>query len=302
MALSMSLKYNMKHLITSGCSFTECVWEKNPAEASTWAEYLSKYTQSRLHNVAMCGAGNHIISSLLIKKVEELLNNGVLSKDIFVVVQWSGIFRFDKVFEKDINFLGRSGDTRQVHIENRATKKQRFAPPLDTKNNWVMDAGARKEGLWPVVYSLMSKEQAFLETLENILRVEWYLKSKKIKYKMFTGWDIFTDGVPQKKGEEYTCDFVVNSANQFSDHGQYANINHTLLKDNCKWFGYLFDMIDWDNFWTYESDTIKYGGLTQWVRSNLPKDFWFREKNDQHPSNIAHEQFAKQVLLEILDD
>ncbi len=292
----------MKQLVTSGCSFTESVWEKNPSKAATWAEFLSSLSNRQLHNVAMCGAGNHIISSMLIKKVEELINSGVANKDISVVVQWSGIFRFDRIIEKNVKYAGRHCSERKVNIENRATKKQRFSEPLGTKNDWIMDAGARTEGLWPIVYSFTSKEQAFLETLENILMTQWYLKSKNIEYKMFTGWDIFTDGLPQYRGEQYTCDFVVNSGNQFSYNGDYTNINHILLKDNCKWFGYLFDLVDWQNFWTYKDEKIKYGGFTQWSVANLPKEFWFREKGDQHPSSYAHEQFAKQVLLEIIND
>ena len=104
------------------------------------------------------------------------------------------------------------------------------------------------------------------------------------------------------KKQKYTCDLVVNSGNQFSSDGSYANINHFLLKDSCKWIGYLFDFVDWDNFWTYNDDKIKYGGLTQWTISNLPKEHWYRNKNDQHPPNYAHEQFAKIVLLGLVKE
>ena len=151
----------MKHLITSGCSFTE-TWLENPVNGQTWADYLAPMAKMQLHNVAMSGAGNHIISTYLINKTEELLSLGIPSSDICVVVQWSGIFRFDRVLEKQITKQWHATcDQRPVWIKARATGEKRFEPPEETDNNWVMCAGARQEGIWPALYSMTSKEQAF---------------------------------------------------------------------------------------------------------------------------------------------
>ena len=291
----------MKNLVVSGCSFTE-TWPENPVDGQTWADYLAPMAEMKLHNVAMCGAGNHIISTRLIKKTEELLNSGVSPDDIYVIAQWSGIYRFDRVVEKNMaSWAGPGFEKRSVWIKALATGEKRFEPPSDTENDWIMNAGAHLEGIWPPLLSITSKEHAFLETLENMLRVQWYLKSKNIKYKMFNGWDIFTDGSLKEKFFD-VADLTVNGVDQFSTDGNYTNVSQPLLKDNCKWFGYLFDMIDWENFWTYESDKIKFGGLTQWVCDNLPKDLWFREPGDQHPTNAGHREFARKVLLEFLNE
>ena len=276
----------MKHLITSGCSFTH--------DVPTWANFLSETTGRKLHNVAMSGAGNHIISSELIRKIEILLDEGIKEEDMVVVVQWSGIFRFDKIVEKHPNT-----SDRLVYLAN-GQQPRAFSPPSGTYNDWVMCAGSRDKGIWPSVHTIMSKEQAFLETVENVLRVQWYLNHQNIKFKMFTGWDIFTDGAPIRKGTRLGTDTIVNT-NQFTDDS-YTNKTHTMLSDNCKWFGYLFDMIDWDNFWTFEDENIKYGGLTQWAKSTLPKDEWYRAPGDFHPSTEAHKKFANQVLMEIIND
>ncbi len=285
----------MKHLVTSGCSFSE-TWPENPIEGQTWADYLAPMLSRKLHNVAMTGAGNHIISSAVIKKVKELLDNNTRAEDIYVVVQWSGIYRFDRIVPKKISL----GAQRQVSVENRSTGKKRFIAP-ESDNEWIMCAAARNESIWPYLFSFMSKEQAFMETVENILRVQWFLKSNSIKYKMFNAWDIFTDGLPKYLGANYTCDLVLNHGNQFSENGDYTNINHTMLKENCKWVGYLFDYIDWQNFWTYNNEKIKYGGMTQWVLANVPKQHWYRKKDDQHPPNYAAQQFAQKVLRKIIE-
>jgi hypothetical protein len=285
----------MKHLVTSGCSFTY--------DRPTWADHLSASTGMELHNVSMSGAGNHLISTFLIEEVERLLDLGLQERDLCVIVQWSGIFRFDKVVKKKNAWEeGFDWEQRPVHrSQNRKFNTESIPVPPGTDNNWIMCAASRSIGIWPTVYNLMSKEQAFLETLENILRVQWYLKSKNIQYKMFTGWDIFTDGAPKKKSIFCGLDAIVNSGNQFTNDN-YENAHHTLLKENCKWFGYLFDLIDWDNFWTHNDKKIKYGGLTQWVKGNLPKSIWFCAPGDQHPSAAAHKQFADRVLAEIIND
>ena len=64
---------------------------------------------------------------------------------------------------------------------------------------------------------------------------------------------------------------------------------------------HLWKMIDWDNFWFHK----KLGGISEWSGDNLP----FKERFitgdrvtedgnalDEHPSNIAHKKFAKEVV------
>jgi len=273
-------------LITSGCSFTH--------DTPTWANYLETEKSMSLINVAMSGAGNHIIASELIRQVEKLLNSGCSSHELYTVVQWSGLFRFDTV----VSEVSHPNPVRPVHLANGkpGEKPRAFPKPLNTENAWIMSAGSRHLGVWPDIYHVRSKEQAFIETVENILRVQWYLKSKSIKYKMFTGWDIFTDGQASHLGSD-----KILTTNQFTDE-EYTNIDHDLLSDNCKWFGYLFEMIDTEHFWFYNSDKIKYGGMLQWIKEHVaPADRYIRV-GDFHPSHHAHERFASEVLKDLTND
>ena len=36
-------------------------------------------------------------------------------------------------------------------------------------------------------------------------------------------------------------------------------------------------MIDWDNWWFFNNDKIKFGGLTEWSQYNLKKDKWYQD-------------------------
>jgi len=273
-----------KVLITSGCSFT--------ADKPTWAHYMADLLNAKHHNVAMSGAGNHIISSEVIRKVEKTIDSGVSAENIVVGVQWSGIFRFDLV----VNNQPKSNTVieRPVHLAN-GQKDRAWTEPLSTKNAWIMTAGSTHKGIWPSYYSLLSREQAYVQTFENMLRTQWYLKSKNIKYFMFTGWDIFTEGIVGKLYND-----VMTKPNQFTD-GKYDSSNHQLVSDSCKWFGYLFDMIDFKYFWTHNSTTTRMGGMIQWLRETQPANTVFRSSSDFHPSSRSHEIFAKDVLMEFID-
>ena len=114
-----------------------------------------------------------------------------------------------------------------------------------------------------------NKVFAAVKTLEHILRLQWFLKVNNIKYKMFCGWNLFPM-LPQLP--RYPIE-----------------VRH------------LWKMIDWDNFWFHK----KLGGISEWSGDNLP----FKERFitgdrvtedgnalDEHPSNIAHKKFAKEVV------
>ena len=271
-----------KVLVTSGCSFT--------ADKPTWAHYLAERLNIKHHNVAMSGAGNHIISSEVIKRVESLLSWNIKPEDIIVGIQWSGLFRFDLVIDKNLN----TTIERPVHLAN-GQEDRAWPAPQDTANAWVMTAGSTKKGFWPSYYQLISKEQAFLQTMEHILRVQWYLKSKNIKYFMFNGWDIFTDGTTANLYND-----VTSKPNQFTDK-VYDSSNHQLISTNCKWFGDLFEMIDFDYFWTHNSATTKMGGMIQWLRETQHAGSVFRSSTDFHPSSKSHQVFANDVLMEFIN-
>jgi hypothetical protein len=111
-----------------------------------------------------------------------------------------------------------------------------------------------------------NKMSALVETLENMLRLEWFLKLHKINYKIFFGWTILNFDFWQATETEY-----------------------------------LWGMLDSDNVWFYKN----YGGITQWVADNLLFEDRYVTGDrltedgfplDQHPSNKAHKEFAKQVV------
>lgn len=74
---------NKKHLIVSGCSFTDGFWLE---EKGSWAYYLSDMLDLKLHNKARGGMGNEYICDSIISY---LLCNEDIQKDCVVGIAWS---------------------------------------------------------------------------------------------------------------------------------------------------------------------------------------------------------------------
>ena len=74
-----------KIIVTSGCSFT--------LSDGTWPFHINQNKYGWVHNVGDTGAGNSYISRSVIYEVNQQLELGKNSKDIEVIIMWSGITR-----------------------------------------------------------------------------------------------------------------------------------------------------------------------------------------------------------------
>lgn len=94
----------MKHIVVSGCSFTnnfrinirdERNWENEPIEDWTWAQWLQEYLKDThiLHNYGAITHDNKSIVRAIIYKVSDLLKDGVNPDDITVIAQFTSISR-----------------------------------------------------------------------------------------------------------------------------------------------------------------------------------------------------------------
>tara|TARA_A100001011_G_scaffold103756_1_gene109705 strand:- start:220 stop:1107 length:888 start_codon:yes stop_codon:yes gene_type:complete len=288
----MSIRYKgvKKNIVTAGCSFTEtrnCIDyashgmqdnldDYQPESGyKSWALHLEDIIpKSKVYNTALPGAGNGYISRAVIYKVEQLLELNL--KVDYVCVQLTAPEReeflvdiIDASSKTDKNLLTHfipaldGGDTGEGNINWEAVTR------INKNMMWLKHSYA-KESMSKYHYKYYSNEVfSVTKTLEHILRLQWYFKSKDIKYKMFGGWNIFYQ-LP--KIPRYPIE-----------------IRH------------LWKMIDWDNFWFHK----KLGGITEWSVDNLPFEERYitgDRKNrdgsavDEHPSNIAHNKFAKEVV------
>jgi hypothetical protein len=274
-----------KNFILSGCSFTH--------NDESWSHILEKkLPDSNVYNLGMPAAGNYIISSLCISKVSDLISSGVNPKEIFVIVQWSGLSRSAFVCEK-------KSPANSVHFDKCRSRtvynqisgeNSRFCWNINPRSGSKQGAQA----YWDTYESkYWSGERSFIESLENILRVQWFLESKEVNYLMFNGWDIFTNnnslGHVFKKNEKVKSQWSTDI---------YSNIENDLLKDIYDWSSHLWDMINFDKYFFFENEKVQLGGLLQFVQNSLSsKKEWYLSKDDPHPSYKGHKLFFENIIF-----
>ena len=288
---------NTKHLIASGCSYTAHDGTETHGFNKSWSyRILDQLDESlwpvKLHNVAITGVGNYTVSMNVIAQVEHLLSQGISSDDIVAVVQWTGLFRPTKYNE---DHTRRYVPFSEIDADSPLKQLSKKYHP-----GFVDSASNRDEKFWKFYFiNYYTTPAAFIDNLNVILKTQWYFQSKGIQYKMFNGWDIFTspDGEPGDHGK----DFMLRP-NQFSDEGGYTNVDNRLLKDMYPWSEVFWDMLDFDNYWFFDNQDIKYGGLTQWVQNNIkdPREWYMSFPDDVHPSNKAHKKFSTHVITPLV--
>jgi len=294
-------------IVTSGCSFTNC--------GKSWPYHIDNHD---VYNIGTVGAGNSYISRAAIWQCEDLLNQGVPSDEIYLIVMWSGIDRFEVLstsnsplhkdyISGDKNRWWLSNYNQNINEEDSVWLKSSI-PDMDWENQSVCDLFGQH---WKYFYT---EEESFLKTLESIIRVQNYCKDKGIKYKFSCWQNIFNkysfavpSGWAYENQEIFAQEIWIMTWRDGGhwepdriwpkDLNQKISKDTPLLKDIYPQTTHLWDMIDFDKFWFYEDDQVEYGGLAEWVvlgeRHNMGM-----QHDPAHPSEYSHEQFAKMEVSE----
>ena len=267
---------NKEHIIISGCSISSDVTsiDTDDHKFHSYPFWLER-NQFKVTNLSQSGFDNETISRLVIHEVSKLLKNGKNPDEMFVMVQWSGVDRMSSFVTKDET------------IDYDALWKFNFIEDTHDKG-WTVSRGKSGAEFWNDYRNLLYTEEGFfIKTLENILTTQWFLKSVGVKYKMFTGWDIFTFNTGKTGG--YGTNH--KSGGQFLTDKIYCT--------------HLWDLIDFSNFRTFDNHLIKFGGIVQWVEHNFEKtDKHFRGGHpfDFHPNDSAHNEFCHKVLIPLIEE
>ena len=307
-----------KHIITAGCSFTNC--------GNSWPYYLDR-EKYEVHNIATPGAGQAYISRSTIYHINKLLNEGIERDRIKVLVMWSGMDRHE-VLSTD-----RETPMHQIYIdgndmnwlENFVCTEKHYRIPYK-ESCWLKSStrGMQWENkpvvrLFDMYFKFFhTEEESFVRSLENILRLQWYLESKNIKYKFMCWQNIFNKysftvpkGYPSENGiaEGHNIWCMGWSHNEWHDNIIWPkeidckiSKDTPLLKDIYINSTHMWDMIDWDQWWFYEDDQVEYGGLAEWIILG-ERHAWGNGRDDPgHPSVYSHGEFTRKVIIPILGE
>ena len=316
--MSIETKIPNKHIITGGCSFTNC--------GKSWPYHINQSKHGWVHNIGTPGAGNQYISRSVIYQVDRMLNEGTNPSDISVLVMWSGVDRYEVLSterETPMHKLYISGNDMNW-LENFVGRENEYKIPFE-ESCWLKSSTRGME--WenkPVVKlfdnyfkNFYTEEESFIRTLESILRLQWYLNSKNIRYRLMSWQNIFNKysfRVPKGyanenanlTGHDIWC--MGWNYNQYHDNikfpkeiTQKISKDSKLLKDIYPNTTHLWDMVDFSKWWFYEDDQIEYGGLAEWIILGKRQPFGNGYEDPGHPSELSHEEFVDKVIEPILE-
>lgn len=235
-----------KVLIASGCSFT--------AYTHCWPAVLQKKYDLDLVNRGVGSQGNSLISKKVIASVDELIREkGHNPEEILVGIMWSGIDRADRYIEGGDMFIGPPYTPESPTAVKDDRRNWRIMNP-----NWTTSEDCMQ---WYRIFN--NSIESTIDTLEHILRIQWYLDKLGIKYFMTTYMDIWIDSV---------------------------------IKD--REVNYLWNLVDWTKFlpvtgcyeWVmknYEFDGFKPPDKNGW--------------RDQHPTHYGQQKFTEEVIIPFIE-
>jgi len=163
----------MKHLVTSGCSFSD---SNNPLKS--WPLHLQDLVQDKYHfyHLGACAQGEDYISRSVICKVNQLLKDNN-SDDIFVIVGWSGLQR------------------RAILVNDESTKMH-----YKLKDNNVGKSESmygNPIGSWQdfdeEYQKIQSEEHNIIQSMEHMIRTQDFLRVNNVDYKFFGFNNLFAN-------------------------------------------------------------------------------------------------------------
>ena len=224
--------------------------------------------------------------------------------NLYVIVQWSGLHRVEKLV------------TKKETIEYNDYVKNAEVTPIVNWDDW--ENGIKKSGwlfgtgwfhlpIWKRWFQTIETDEfAFIRTMESILTLQHFFKSKNIEHKMILMENIFNDySVDYFKGATIAEPDSQDSGvlwNHLSKEDSVDNVskNTPLFKDKFPNATHLWDMIDWSKWWLYENDIVENGGISEWTLFEGSKP-WSTEDDVQHPSMENRKLFTEQILLEDIE-
>tara|TARA_R110002051_G_scaffold325491_1_gene428218 strand:- start:976 stop:1845 length:870 start_codon:yes stop_codon:yes gene_type:complete len=285
----------VNRLLTMGCSFScnahpEVLQEKlSNVEVDNWSRHS-------------CG-NEHIMRSVIFACYKHYQKYKTYD-NLYVIVQWSGLHRVEKLV------------TKKETIEYNDYVKNAEVTPIVNWDEW--DNGVRESGwlfgtgwfhlpIWKKWFKVIETDEfAFIRTMESILTLQHFFKSKNIEHKMILMENIFNDySVDYFKGATISEPDSQDSGvlwNHLSKVDSIDNVskNTPLFKDKFPNATHLWDMIDWTKWFLYENDLVENGGISEWTLFEGSKP-WSTEDDVQHPSMKNRELFTEKILLEDIE-
>ena len=167
-----------KIFVSAGCSFSECFSAEYPNK-KTWPYFVSESLQYQSVHTAIGGNGNGLIARNLIYTLTKLLENQDSTK-ILVGVAWSSSDRFE-FYHNDAAF---------ANNEVLQPQPNPVGFVADSDKKWYRINANSDNSYGKIFHQYFHDDCALLiNTIEHILRIQWFLKLHNVSYFMTAATD-----------------------------------------------------------------------------------------------------------------
>jgi hypothetical protein len=302
----------VNRLLTMGCSFS----------CNAYPEVL----QEKLRNIEVdnwsrhsCG-NEHIMRSVIFACYKHYKKYKTYD-NLYVIVQWSGLHRVEKLVTKKetIEFNDYLKNAEVTPIANWSVWDALPMSKRKRESGWLFGTGWFHLPIWKKWFQTVETDEfAFIRTMESILTLQHFFKSKNIEHKMILMENIFNDysvdyfkgatiAEPDSQDSGVLWNYLsgkITEEREWSAYNEGASDTISkdtpLFKDKFPNATHLWDMIDWSKWWLYENDLIENGGISEWTLFEGSKP-WSTEDDVQHPSMENRKLFTEKVLLEDIE-
>lgn len=318
----------MKHIVCGGCSFTR--QQKRIGINGTsddfmsddkpfwrWPHHIQNIYDCKVHNLGNPTNDNQVIAFSILNKVNNLLEEGVLPKDIVVITQWSDANRRSFFISNDVAKLNGS----ELKLNDDVNTYAHVSAYLDKsdknigKNGYFIQSGGYSYN--HVLYSVVdifdktieyfSDEYSLIGYFKNIILLQNYLKVKGINFFQFNLSYNFKQAWEDINFESVYFDKKIpKSFFEFKYKNPYVQS--------------LYKLIDMETMWLYVDEFTNNGGINEWAIRNFNykedvclfmehdlecsfdsiESFIKSREKDEHPYGHPSQQMNKKFVNQIL--
>lgn len=307
-------------LITSSCSFNGHLVLLRPFFVSqpnmTWRDWPRIWS-----HVGEPGRSNKWIGQSIMWKIDQVLNEDP-DENIIAIANWSSVDRTELIVDKDSNkyhneisfydytdpkYFTKDNSYRvfKWFDEGNWTTDNKWEFPNDNKRNGLLSITNIRPDLhseyaienFSALYRkyFYNKIQQFEQTLISIVMLQHYCEQRGVLLLNCSWQDIWHDTSID------TFEVPLSLAGQTRYLGKDHNMNQVLdtyehlpLRiEQYPQFQYLYDQINFDNWYFNKTDRCKTGGVADWCVENNIEEYFY----DCHPTDAGWKAFCKQEFI-----
>lgn len=269
----------IKHIITSGCSYSE---------PHLWPKYLQKELPNiKFYNFGIEGMGNEYISRSIFLGVNNLLKLGINYDEILVLSCWSSFFRLQSSFNTSNVSHNHQLQYSNENIDGIPTNALNFKFLIE---NRIIDE-----------YDMLYRG------LESIVSTQNLLKLNKINFMFFTHMNNFVLKSWNTRSSSPPTLESCRPSNTWTASTIFKKLPENFLINNVNCISMFENLIDWDHWWFYEVfGKVKYGGIAEWMFYNDPTNAYLEHEVEEgnlpgHPTQQGHKNFVKTILINLVN-